>query len=228
MESGFLNKKKSSSSSGLGSKISNIDGKLLVNKDKPLKSILKCAGLEGKTGSFPLPNEFGSNSRARCGPNGANSQSTLLGEVAHTRESFHGSFVVNNSGVPVVDSSNSVLDNVMVHEFVTTKATNDSSLQHDGVSFVDSDLVTPGVTMINKPKVQESSSTNESSTSGAKVVIPISVVEEMCHKFSNSLYGYFIGQRPAFTFVEDYVYHAWVKVGFQKVILRGNFLFFQF
>ena len=63
MESGFLNKKKSSSSSGLVSRVNNIDGKLLVNKEKPLKSILKRAGLEGKTGSFQLPKEGGSHSR---------------------------------------------------------------------------------------------------------------------------------------------------------------------
>jgi hypothetical protein len=256
MESGFLNKNKSSSSSSLVSRVNNIDGKLLINKEQPLKSILKRAGLEGKTGSFQLPKEIGSISRVSSGPNGANSQNTRLDEVTHTREGVtgtitysdvggglgntaeldrnkvpnvlnpqheKGSFVVNSSGVHVSD-----LDNVKVHKVVTTKVSQDPLFPHDGVRSVADGLVPPVVASLNKFQDQESSSTNTSSTSGAKVVIPSSVVEDMCNKFSNSLYGYFIGQRLAFPLVDNYVKHAWVKFGFQKVILRGNFFFFQF
>lgn len=44
----------------MATKINNIDGKILVNEGKPLKSILKSAGLVGKMGSFTLPNDVGS------------------------------------------------------------------------------------------------------------------------------------------------------------------------
>ena len=60
MESGFLNGKQSKKISELATKVNSIDGKVIVNKDKPLKSILKNAGLSGKTGSFALPRDVGS------------------------------------------------------------------------------------------------------------------------------------------------------------------------
>ncbi|PWA13606.1 hypothetical protein CTI12_AA632190 [Artemisia annua] len=47
-------------------------------------------------------------------------------------------------------------------------------------------------------KVHESGSTSASTSLGVKVVIPITVVEDMCQKYTNTLYGYFIGQRLAF------------------------------
>ena len=220
MESGFLNKKKSSSSAGLASKINMIDGKPIVNKDKPLKSILKRAGLEGKTGSFVLPKEDGSDSGANvCGPSDPNPQSTLLEGVNHTGGRSHVSLVSSESGINL--GVTSVFD---VNQNVASK---DSIPKKDHGSFVDHNSCGPKDDSI-QPKVHEASSTNVCSSSGAKVVIPMSVVEEMCTKFSNSLYGYFIGQRLSFPLVEDYVKHAWVKFGFQKVILRGNFFLFQF
>lgn len=226
MESGFLNKKKSSSSAGLASKINKTDGKPIVNKDKPLNSILKRAGLEGKTGSFVLPKEDGSHYRASvCGPSDSNSQSTLLEEVKHTKASSQVNLAGSDGGRSL--GGVSVYD---VNQIVASKA---FIPQHDNGSFADFNPNVPMVDhsnsdFVNQPKVYEASSTNVSSNSGAKVVIPMSVVEEMCTKFSNSLYGYCIGQRLAFPLVEDYVKHAWVKFGFKKVILRGNFFLFQF
>ncbi|PWA66461.1 hypothetical protein CTI12_AA326680 [Artemisia annua] len=60
-------------------------------------------------------------------------------------------------------------------------------------------------------KEQDSASTSVSTNLGAKVVIPITVVDDMCQKFTNTLYGYFIGHRLAFPLVEDYVKYAWAK-----------------
>lgn len=60
---------------------------------------------------------------------------------------------------------------------------------------------------------------NGNVVSMANVVIPVEVGDDMCVKFANTLYGYFIGQRLAFPIVEDYVKHAWAKFGFEHVIL---------
>lgn len=43
---------------------------------------------------------------------------------------------------------------------------------------------------------------NDEKVLGANVVIPMAVVDEMCDKFANTLYGYFIGKRLAFPIVE--------------------------
>ena len=88
MESGFLNRKKSSSSSGLASKVNDIDGKVLVNAEKPLKSILKRTGLVGKTGSFSLPRDFYSDVKLPSNENTiTTSRSTLNEEVNNTLSS---------------------------------------------------------------------------------------------------------------------------------------------
>ncbi|GJY54079.1 zinc knuckle CX2CX4HX4C containing protein [Tanacetum coccineum] len=47
-------------------------------------------------------------------------------------------------------------------------------------------------------------------------------------KFTNTLYGYFIGERLAFPIVEAYVKNAWAKYGFECAIFRNGFFFFKF
>ncbi|GJW72777.1 zinc knuckle CX2CX4HX4C containing protein, partial [Tanacetum coccineum] len=77
-------------------------------------------------------------------------------------------------------------------------------------------------------KVQVSVLTNDVKVIGANVAIPIYVVEEMCDKFTNTLYGYFLGERLAFPIVEAYVSNAWKKYGFERAICRNAFFFFKF
>ena len=149
-----------------------------------------------------------------CGPIGTNSQGTRLEDVNHTMFKSHSTLASSDVGgslgdAPALDVHRNVIPTVSIP-------------QHDNGGFVAKRSSVPMEDSSNsdiatQPKVQEAFSTNVSSNSGAKVVIPISVVEEMCLKFSNSLYGYFIGQRIAFPLVEDYVKHALVKFGFQKV-----------
>ncbi|PWA61874.1 ATPase, F1/V1/A1 complex, alpha/beta subunit, Zinc knuckle CX2CX4HX4C [Artemisia annua] len=122
-------------------------------------------------------------------------------------------------------------DGVLIGKDGHDNTLKDSSSQHAGLSLVDSNASTQVVDTSNISSiavVQSSGSTSVGTNLGAKVVIPITVVDDMCQKFTNTLYGYFIGQRVAFPLVEDYVKHAWVKFGFQRLILRGNFFFFQF
>ncbi|GJS72430.1 zinc knuckle CX2CX4HX4C containing protein [Tanacetum coccineum] len=63
---------------------------------------------------------------------------------------------------------------------------------------------------------------------GANVAIPLAAVEEISHRFQNTLYGYFIGKRLAFPLVENYMKNAWEKFGLKRVMLTNGFFFFQF
>ncbi|GJT96978.1 zinc knuckle CX2CX4HX4C containing protein [Tanacetum coccineum] len=77
-------------------------------------------------------------------------------------------------------------------------------------------------------KVQVSVLNNDVKVIRANVAIPIFVVEEMCDKFANTLYGYFVGERLAFPIIEAYVTNAWKKYGFERAIYRNGFFFFKF
>lgn len=82
---------------------------------------------------------------------------------------------------------------------------------------------------IPKEKVNFRSLKSDSSVNEADVVIPLSSVEEVNNRFSNTLYGYFIGKRIAFPVVENYVRNAWSKYGIQKVMMNARgFFFFKF
>nr|GEW60088.1 hypothetical protein [Tanacetum cinerariifolium] len=63
---------------------------------------------------------------------------------------------------------------------------------------------------------------------GANVAIPLADAEEVSQRFENTLYGYFIGKRLAFTLVETYVENAWAKFGLEHTMLTNGFFFFQF
>nr|GEX31879.1 hypothetical protein [Tanacetum cinerariifolium] len=63
---------------------------------------------------------------------------------------------------------------------------------------------------------------------GAAVAIPIEAVKEVCSRFSNTLYGYFIGNRLAFLLVENYVKNTWAKFGLKRIQLHEDFFMFQF
>ncbi|GJW25656.1 zinc knuckle CX2CX4HX4C containing protein [Tanacetum coccineum] len=63
---------------------------------------------------------------------------------------------------------------------------------------------------------------------GAAVAIPMVAVEEVSSRFSNTLYGYFIGKRLAFPLVENYVKNTWAKFGLKRTQLHEDFFMFQF
>ncbi|GJU28023.1 zinc knuckle CX2CX4HX4C containing protein [Tanacetum coccineum] len=63
---------------------------------------------------------------------------------------------------------------------------------------------------------------------GAAVAIPFEAVEEVKSRFSNTLYGFFIGKRLAFPLVENYVKNTWAKYGLKRVQLHDDFFLFQF
>ncbi|GJV50040.1 zinc knuckle CX2CX4HX4C containing protein [Tanacetum coccineum] len=75
------------------------------------------------------------------------------------------------------------------------------------------------------------SQNNQSNTKivqGADLVIPLASVKEFSTRFANTLYGYFIGKRLAFSIVENYVKSTCSKYGIEHVMLQNGFFFFPF
>ncbi|GJV19059.1 hypothetical protein Tco_1368079 [Tanacetum coccineum] len=58
---------------------------------------------------------------------------------------------------------------------------------------------------------------NEVSVDGAAAALPIEAVETVNARFTNTLYGYFIGDRLTFPLVENYVNNTWAKYGLKRI-----------
>ncbi|GJY49804.1 hypothetical protein Tco_0439760 [Tanacetum coccineum] len=58
---------------------------------------------------------------------------------------------------------------------------------------------------LQRKTVKVSSLMNEEKVQGADVAIPIAAIDEICDKFTFTLYGYFIGSRIALPVVENYL-----------------------
>ncbi|XP_071718721.1 uncharacterized protein [Rutidosis leptorrhynchoides] len=64
---------------------------------------------------------------------------------------------------------------------------------------------------------------------GINVMIPLASVKEAEKRYSNTLYGYFLGKRLAFPIVNSYVLNVWKKYGLEKVMMNSKgFYFFKF
>ncbi|GJX58889.1 zinc knuckle CX2CX4HX4C containing protein [Tanacetum coccineum] len=105
----------------------------------------------------------------------------------------------------------------------------DNENNHDtaGVTSDASDMPThvgSKVIGVNTPAVQE----DVIDLSMADVIIPQEEVDSISARFDNSLYGYFVGKKPAFPVVQNYVKHAWAKFGFKHVMVHQGFFMFQF
>ncbi|XP_071699756.1 uncharacterized protein [Rutidosis leptorrhynchoides] len=61
------------------------------------------------------------------------------------------------------------------------------------------------------------------------VELPISSVLEVNERYSNTLYGYFLGKRIAYPVVKNYVTNVWKKFGLEKIMMNARgFFFFKF
>ncbi|GJV91873.1 hypothetical protein Tco_1539686 [Tanacetum coccineum] len=85
-----------------------------------------------------------------------------------------------------------------------------------------------GIINPNKKIVKLQELRNPERVDGAAVAIPMEAVEEVSSRFSNTLYGYFIGKRLAFPLVENYVKNTWAKFGLKRTQLHEDFFMFQF
>ncbi|XP_071699773.1 uncharacterized protein [Rutidosis leptorrhynchoides] len=64
---------------------------------------------------------------------------------------------------------------------------------------------------------------------GIDVELPLSSVMEAVDRYSNTLYGYFIGKRLAYPVVQNYVTNVWKKYGLEKTMMNAKgFYFFKF
>lgn len=133
----------------MAAKINSIDGKVIVNDGKSLKSILKRTCTAGKTGSFKLPYEVGSGSLAPANASNSEESEGMFGvEGSYTNSSHIAAYEKSCDGRDLTGNYS--------HD-VTLKAT---PSQHDVQSFVATDLVEPVVDTSNNanlPKVQVSS-----------------------------------------------------------------------
>nr|GEU33433.1 hypothetical protein [Tanacetum cinerariifolium] len=57
---------------------------------------------------------------------------------------------------------------------------------------------------------------NDDVVEGVAVAIPYEAVADVKSRFSNTLYGFFIGKRLAFPLVENYVKNTWAKYGLKR------------
>ncbi|GKC64485.1 trichome birefringence-like protein 3, partial [Tanacetum coccineum] len=57
-------------------------------------------------------------------------------------------------------------------------------------------------------------------------VLPIASVQAVQHKFENSVVGFFVGKKVAFTIVKNYVTNTWAKFGFEKIMSDDDGLFY--
>ncbi|GJR69256.1 reverse transcriptase domain, reverse transcriptase zinc-binding domain protein [Tanacetum coccineum] len=69
---------------------------------------------------------------------------------------------------------------------------------------------------------------SEERVDGATVAIPLEAIQEVNERFTNTLYGYFIGNRLAFPLVENYVKNTWAKYGLKRIQMHEEFFLFQF
>ncbi|GKC41751.1 hypothetical protein Tco_1059473 [Tanacetum coccineum] len=70
---------------------------------------------------------------------------------------------------------------------------------------------------------------NTETVEDSDFVLPIKTINAVKHRYENSLIGYFVGKRVAFTLVKSYVTNTWGKFGFQKIMRDDDgFFFFKF
>ncbi|GJV01912.1 hypothetical protein Tco_1335481 [Tanacetum coccineum] len=80
-----------------------------------------------------------------------------------------------------------------------------------------------------KKKINFRSLHNSEQVAASDCVLPMAAVDAIKHKFDNTLVGFFVGKKVAFTLVKNYVVNTWGKFGFQNVIRDDDgFHFFKF
>ncbi|XP_021996267.1 uncharacterized protein LOC110893468 [Helianthus annuus] len=78
-------------------------------------------------------------------------------------------------------------------------------------------------------KVNFRTLTCSSQHEGCDVVLPKESVRVVQEKMSNTLYGYFLGDRVAYPVVDYFVKNNWKRFGLQKTMMNANgFFFFKF
>ena len=94
-----------------------------------------------------------------------------------------------------------------------------------GVTHVENNIPTPSV---GSKVIGVNNHATMVDVSLADVIIPQDEVETISARFEHSLYGYFVGQRPAFPVVQNFVRNVWKKYGLTHVMIHQGFFMFKF
>ncbi|GJR10705.1 RNA-directed DNA polymerase, eukaryota, reverse transcriptase zinc-binding domain protein [Tanacetum coccineum] len=91
------------------------------------------------------------------------------------------------------------------------KDVNDNVVKNDGEAAAKISFASILQNQPSKKTVKITKLYNNEVVEGAAIAIPLAAVEEVSSRFTNTLYGYFIGKRLAFPLVENYVKNTWAK-----------------
>ena len=238
MEQGFLNKSnkdtmRNSDNTGsvlsdLAKRVKSINGKLLGKDGKPLKPY-RC--VNDKVVSNSLAEDMAPSSG-------------VVDDDAAVKVSYR---CVYDS----VDESAVAMDNNKVYESVVAAAgpgvnttadcmfggSKSASMIMETINVaagttMDESTTPPicvgSITKGNQTHIDNSTLEGGVDLSLADVVIPREEVDSISARLKNSLYGYFVGQRPAFPVVQNFVRNVWRKFGFMHVMIHKGFFIFQF
>ena len=79
----------------------------------------------------------------------------------------------------------------------------------------------------SKTTIRISELSTDENVECANVAILLAAVDEVSHRFANTLFGYFIGKHITFPIVENYVKNTWPKYGIERVMWNNCFSFFH-
>ncbi|GJU51859.1 zinc knuckle CX2CX4HX4C containing protein [Tanacetum coccineum] len=222
----------------LAKKIKNIDGKVLrkavrgdvVTRDSPLKVVsFENDDLKSMSGlnTHSDRNDVGS-SNPNPFSSGDNRETNRMNKVAAAGfDGLYSQDVAKGGGSGDLQQgalNNSCSQSVPVKVAGTGHVdVNSQPIMAKKFSFASVMGAQPDHKVVNLSELR-----NDEVVEGAAVTLPLAAVEEVNARFTNTLYGYFIGKRLAFKLVENYVKNTWAKFGIKRIQLHDDFFLFQF
>ncbi|GJR33138.1 zinc knuckle CX2CX4HX4C containing protein [Tanacetum coccineum] len=228
MEQGFLNRssksknkkkdlsdsiqKKASLLTDLAKKVKNIEGKMLGKDGKPMKAVRYVKSVEA-----PVVAESMDANRADVGVTVHEAAPSNLDEGSFDKNGPNADTPASYVGINSHDVTSENKEDEGAVKITSPGPLNSRSIEGTKRDTCSSIKIVKVNTLINEEKVL-----------GAHVALPLATVNEICAKFDNTLYGYFIDSWLAFPIVRNYVRNAWAKYGFESVIVRDGFFLFKF
>ncbi|GKC93330.1 zinc knuckle CX2CX4HX4C containing protein [Tanacetum coccineum] len=228
MEQGFLNRssksknknkdlsdsfqKKAPLLTDLAKKVKNIEGKMLGKDRKPMKAVRYVKYVEA-----PVVAESMDANRADVGVTVHEAAPSNLGEGSFDKNGPNADIPASYVGINSHDVTSENKEDEGAVKITSPGPLNSRSMEGIKRDTGSSIKIVKVNTLINEEKVL-----------GAHVALPLATVNEICAKFDNTLYGYFIDSWLAFPIIRNYVRNAWAKYGFKSVIVHDGFFLFKF
>ncbi|GJW08389.1 zinc knuckle CX2CX4HX4C containing protein [Tanacetum coccineum] len=224
MEQGFLNKSSKSKNkkkdlsdfiqkkvpllTDLAKKVKNIEGKILGKDGKPMKAVRYVKSVEAPSMDA---------NRADVGVTVHEVAPSNLDEGSFDKNGPNADTPASYVGINSHDVTSENKEDEGAVKIMSPGPLNSSSMEGTKRDTSSSINIVKVNTLINEEKVL-----------GAHVALPLATINEICAKFDNTLYGYFIGSWLAFPIVRNYVRNTWAKYGYESVIIRDGFFLFKF